>query len=338
MIDSPIRQGAGVADILSTIACIRTLSVNPPKLNLNDTQHFTNTHTLTITNHQDSELIVYISYQNSVTVAGYNISNPMDFEPLEPVNLLAMDRPSDYAHINITSSKMVIPPGQKATIALDITPPTTNNHFHSFYGGYIAVRTSGCTASVPFIGMSGNMNELPILDRSPGSSSSFPFPSIGNPNNTILASNETGHYILNQTFPSVLARLLTGTAIAQIQVLNHQQNAIGDVPLQIITNLTSPSPRAWVVRNLQQAPNGAADFKVWKWDFTYLPVNATLYGQNRHLDQMKTVTPGTYRLKLRTLRVFGDRSNIHDWEQWISPPLQVESIPSKQHHSHQAKE
>jgi hypothetical protein len=337
MIDSPIRQGAGVADILSTIACVKTLSVNPPKLNLNDTQHFTNTHALTITNHQDSELTVYISYQNSVTVAGYNISNPLDFEPLEPVSFLAMTRLSDYAHIDIASSKTVLAPGQNATILLDITPPTTNNRFHSFYGGYIFVRTSGCTASVPFIGMSGNMNELPILDRSPGSSSSFPFPSIGNPNNTILGSNETGQYVLNQTFPSVLARLLTGTAIAQIQVLDQHHHAIGDVPLQITTNQTSPSPRAWVARNLQQAPNGATDFKVWKWDFTYLPVNATMYGQNRQLNKMQTVPPGTYRLKLKALRVFGNRNNIHDWEQWISPPLQVESIPSK-HHSHQVKD
>ncbi|KAI8576802.1 hypothetical protein K450DRAFT_255039 [Umbelopsis ramanniana AG] len=335
MIDSPIRQGAGVADIISTIACVKKLSVNPPKLNLNDTQHFTNTHSLTITNHQDSELTVYISYQNSATVAGYNISNPMDFEPLEPVSFLAMSRLSDYAHIDIASSKIVLPPGHNATLSLDITPPTTNNRFHSFYGGYIVVRTSGCTASVPFIGMSGNMSALPILDRSP--STSFPFPSIGNPNNTILASNETGQYVLNQTFPSVLARLLTGTAIAQIQVLDQHHTTLGDVPLQITTNQTSPNPRAWVVRNLQRTLNGATDFKVWKWDFTYLPVNATVYGQNRQLDKVQTVTPGTYHLKLRTLRVFGNRNNIHDWDQWTSPPLQVKSIPSK-HHNHPSKE
>ncbi|KAH8549912.1 hypothetical protein BGW37DRAFT_501217 [Umbelopsis sp. PMI_123] len=164
-----------------------------------------------------------------------------------------------------------------------ILHPTSNNHYHSLYGGYIVIEANSCTARVPYLGMSGNLSDLPILDRSPGSTTSFPFPSIGNPNNTILSSNETGHYILNQTFPSVLARLLTGTAIAQIQVLDKHYNTIGDIPLQITSEQTSPNPRVLVVRNLKQAPNGASDFKVWKWDFSYLPVNATIYGQKPSL-------------------------------------------------------
>ncbi|GAB5589864.1 hypothetical protein Unana1_04764 [Umbelopsis nana] len=37
ILDSPIRQGAGVANIVSAIRGIRTLAVNPPKLSFNDT-------------------------------------------------------------------------------------------------------------------------------------------------------------------------------------------------------------------------------------------------------------------------------------------------------------
>jgi hypothetical protein len=73
------------------------------------------------------------------------------------------------------------------------------------------------------------MKDLPLLDRTEGSDSEYPFPSIRNPNSTILESNETGHYELNQTYPSVLARLLTSTAMAQIQVLNKFQVTLGDI-------------------------------------------------------------------------------------------------------------
>jgi hypothetical protein len=52
--------------------------------------------------------------------------------------------------------------------------------------------------------------------------------------------------------------------------------------------------------------------------------------RNLHLDKLNFVCPGTYHLKLRALKVFGDRNNIHDWEQWISTPLRVDSIPSNQ--------
>ncbi|GAB5589863.1 hypothetical protein Unana1_04763 [Umbelopsis nana] len=138
--------------------------------------------------------------------------------------------------------------------------------------------------------MSGNMNDLPILDRMPGSKTSYPFPSIGNPNNTILESNQIGHYVLNQSFPKRSRQAVYG---------------------------------AWVFRNLERAANGAVDFKVWKWDFSYLPFNATIYGEIHHSAELRFVAPGTYRLKLRVLKVFGSRINANDQEEWICPYVRV---------------
>lgn len=123
--------------------------------------------------------------------------------------------------------------------------------------------------------------------------------------------------------PSVLARLFTGTAIAQIQLLDTHNSTVGDVPLQTVSESMSPNPRAWVVRNLERAANGAVDFKVWKWDFSYLPFNATIYGENHHSAELRFVAPGTYRLKLRVLKVFGSRINANDEEEWIFPYVRV---------------
>lgn len=128
------------------------------------------------------------------------------------------------------------------------------------------------------------MHELTFLDGTLDDTEdgSYPFASIGNPNNTVLRKDETGHYMLNQTFPSVLARLITGTSISQIKVLDAFNYTVGDVPLQTVSELISPNPEVLVVRNLERTANGAIDFKVWTWDFSYLPVNATIYAQNIH--------------------------------------------------------
>jgi hypothetical protein len=262
MLDSPIRQGAGVANIISSINGINILSVYPPKLSFNDTQHTAKTYSLAITSHQDSDLTVNLSHQSSAIVAGYNVTKPSQLEPIEPINFLATTQQSDYAHIHFSSKKLVIKAGQTVNVFLNVTPPTTINHLHTLYGGYINVRSKGCTARIPYIGMSGNMHDLTILDRTLDDTEdgSYPFPSIGNPNNTVLRSNETGHYVLNQTFPSVLARLFTGTSIAQIQVLDAFNHTVGDVPLQTVSELISPNPRAWVVRNLERTANGAIGF------------------------------------------------------------------------------
>lgn len=297
----------------------------PPKLSFNDTEHLEDYYSLAITNHQNTQVAVSLKYQNAATVVGFNFTSQATSAPLEPSSFLATSAHSDYAHINFPFSKFTLQPGQTLHVAITITPPSTNNHMHTLYGGYIYVEGNQCTATIPYIGMSGNMRDLQLLERSDGTEDDYSFPSIGNPNNTILQTNETGVYTLNQTFPSVLARLSTGTAIAQIQVQDTSNEILGDVPLQIISNQTSPNPRAWVVRNVGATSTGGTYFKVWKWDFSYLPANATIWGQNQHMSKLRTVRPGTYHLKLRVLKVFGNRSSKHDWEEWLSPPLRIVS-------------
>ncbi|CAM0136903.1 unnamed protein product [Umbelopsis sp. WA50703] len=323
LLDSPIRQGSGLVNIAASIGCMKTLSVNPPKLSFNDTEHVERFYSLAITNHQDSQLTVSLKYQNAITVAGFNSTSQAKNIPLEPINFLATSSPSDYAHIGFLSNNLTVQPGKTVHVNITISPPTTKNQMHTLYGGYISLEGGNCTATIPYIGMSGNMRGLRILDQSNGPDTVIPFPSIGNPNNTILQRNETGVYTLNQTFPSVLARLSTGTAIAQIQVQDTSNKTVGDVPLQIISDQTSPNPRAWVVRNVGETSAGGTYFKIWKWDFSYLPVNATIWGHNRHMSSLRFVSPGIYHLKLRVLKVFGSRSSNHDWEEWLSPPLKV---------------
>ncbi|KAJ2959685.1 hypothetical protein NQZ79_g4872 [Umbelopsis isabellina] len=325
LLDSPVRQGSGVVNITASISCISTISVNPPKLSFNDTEHLEDHYILAITNHQHSQVEVFLRYQNAATVVGFNFTSQATSIPLETSTFLATSSKSDYAHISFPFDNFTLQPDQTLYVNVTITPPSTNNQMHTLYGGYIYVEGSHCTATIPYIGMSGNMRDLRILDRSEGSETEYSFPSIGNPNNTILQTNETGIYNLNQTYPSVLARLSTGTAIAQIQVQDTSNKILGDVPLQIVSNQTSPNPRAWVVRNVGATSTGGTYFKIWKWDFSYLPVNATIWGQNRHMSNLRSVQPGIYHLKLRVLKIFGNRSSKHDWEEWLSPPLRIVS-------------
>ena len=116
MLDSPIRQGADVTNIISTINGINTLSVYPPKLSFSDTQHTAKTYFLAITSHQHSDLTVNLSYQSSAIVAGYNVTKPSQLEQTEPNNFLATTQQSDYAHLRFSSKTLVIKAGQTVNV------------------------------------------------------------------------------------------------------------------------------------------------------------------------------------------------------------------------------
>jgi hypothetical protein len=78
-----------------------------------------------------------------------------------------------------------------------------------------------------------------------------------------------------------------------------------------------------VGRNILPPVSGAVYFKLWTWDYSCIPVNTTSFGQDRWIKQMRFGSPSTYRLKLRVLTVFGNHNSFYDWEEWISPPLEV---------------
>lgn len=317
--DSPIRQGAGVVDVAQAIGGYEQFHVSPAKLSFNDTANFIQEQVITIYNHNtEKESTFYLSHLPSLTATGYSLDNTSDFTPLEPVNLFGQN--NSTATIRFSETKLVVPAGESVQVRVRIQPPPIfTSDSHAIYGGYIGINN----ATVPYIGMIGNMIDLPILDRStnPSVAAEFTFPAIGLTNGTgTLKSNETGHFHIQKKYsaelqgPYILVRLLTGTSILQIQVLNKYGRVIGDVPMD--------GSRSYMMRNTLAVTEYSFAFYTWNWSGDYVPKDATLSGTNGGYEP-ELVKSGEYRLKVKGLRVFGDIKKNEDWDEWVSPRIQL---------------
>ncbi|KAI9276993.1 peptidase S8/S53 domain-containing protein [Phascolomyces articulosus] len=311
--DSPIRQGAGLVSVVRAIQGYEQFHVSPSKLSFNDTEHFEETQTLTIHNHGAKDLTFNLVHGPALSVQGYDKNNLSDYTPLEPITFSVQD--NSVATISFNKQHIQVSAGDSVDIQLSLKPPSYfAPNSHAIYGGYIGIETVDKTlsASVPYIGMVGNMSRLPILDRS--SAGVYPFPSIGNYDGTILKENETGKFTALLQ-PTVLVRLLTGTPLLDLQVIkdgdkDKKYNVIGTIPFDEMSH----ESRAWLPRNTRSITPSSTVFHAYKWDGQY----KSGLGEERYVES------GTYRIRVRALHVFGDRENVKDWDEWLSPPLYMD--------------
>lgn len=321
--DSPIRQGAGVVDVSQAINGYEQFHVSPAKLSFNDTANFIQEQVVTIYNHNtEKETTFYLSHLPSLTAAGYSLYETSDLTPVEPVSLVG--EYNSTATVRFSKSKLVVPAGESVQVRVRIQPPPNfASDSHVIYGGYISINDGYQQATVPYIGMVGNMIDLPILDRStrPSSAANYTFPAIGFNNGTgTYRPNETGYFRIQKKYPLefqgpyLLVRLLTGTSILQIQVLDKHGSVVGDVPMD--------DTRSYMMRNTLTVTEYSYAFYSWIWSGTYVPKDVTLSGTNGG-HEPKLVKSGEYRLKVKGLRVYGNIKKNKDWDEWISPRLQL---------------
>ncbi|KAI8091745.1 peptidase S8/S53 domain-containing protein [Thamnidium elegans] len=320
--DSPIRQGAGVIDVTRSIAAYNNLMVLPAKLSFNDTSHFNKQQHITIYNQAKTETTFEISHSPSLTVTGYSLTNTTNKTPLEPIGLFGQN--DSVATMDFSCDKLVVPAGESAQVRVRIQPPPIfEKDSNAMYGGYIGIRSNEYQATVPYFGMIGNMHDLPILDKSsnPSPAAPYTFPAIGYANSSgTLNSNETGHFHIQHKeskvvgAPYVLVRILTGTRLLMIQVLNKRGKIVGDVPID--------ESRTYMMRNTLLPSDYSTSFYSWNWNGDYVPKDVTLSGTNKGFTP-KLFKSGEYRLKVKGLRVNGNPANNKDWDEWISPRLKL---------------
>ncbi|GAN06055.1 subtilisin-like serine protease PR1C [Mucor ambiguus] len=327
--DSPIRQGAGVVDVAQAIHGFEQFHVSPAKLSLNDTahSHFLEHQEITIHNHAKTTLTFNISHQPSLTATGYALNqNHPSYTPVEPIGLYAGNQ-SSVATLQFDKTSLVISAGEAAKVRVHIKPPskTFSLQDHVLYGGYIMISTTNTDAKayVPYFGMIGNMIDLPILDRSnkPSPAAPYQFPAIGLTNgNSTVKDGSIGHF--NMTYypdlklatggPYILARLLTGTALLQVQIMDKENQHIGDVPMT--------ESRRYMMRNTLGITEYSTSFYSWYWSGEYTPKNSS----SSSSAEPKLLPSGEYRLKMRALKVFGSVENDHDFDTWTSARLKLE--------------
>ncbi|RCI03374.1 hypothetical protein CU098_010979 [Rhizopus stolonifer] len=313
--DSPIRQGAGMSDVVRAVHGLDLFHAMPAFLGLNDTAHMNQTQEITFYNHHSTPLHLNLTHLPSLTAEGYKDYNKNKYTPSEPVTLLTGD--DSVACVSFSQQHLTIPAGKTAKVTLHFKAPTKrfNQKSHALYGGYIQASSGQNKITVPYLGMVGNMKDLPILDRLSGNNTiGYPFPSIGLPTgDRVLLSNETGHFVIkhyqNGTItgtPYVLTRLLTGTRALEIQIMK-KNKVMGDFPVGSV-------PMTWLMRNTLTGTQTSTSFYSWPWNGKYLPKDS---------NSAKLLKKGNYRFRVRGLKVFGNPKKKEDWDVWTSPQFKL---------------
>ncbi|KAI7860448.1 peptidase S8/S53 domain-containing protein [Circinella umbellata] len=305
-LDSPIRQGGGLVQAYDAIQ--GGIHITPGKISFNDTVRY-KPQTVTITNMRNQAVSLTLENIPGVPVDPYNLSI-FGYAPVEP----APSTSTITADLSFESTITLEPEeSRQLTVSINgFSQEPDPNKPYPIYGGHIrlfdAQQSSSGTVQFPYMGVIGNVTNIPIFDNG--------FPLITNMKQLISHNsyelikfaNDTTEYIIKRTPGDdnsilVVVRFLLGTRRFIADVLDSEQALIG-------TAVTS----SYVQRNTM---DGASMVVINSWNGTYIP---NKFDYESHQVPLQN---GTYHLRWRALRLMGDPSNTESWETVTSKPIIV---------------
>lgn len=296
-LDNPIRQGAGLVQVLDSIKDHG--HITPAQISFNDTANFVKSVTLKISNNGKSAITYTISNNVSMAVTPYNVAQT-GYTPLAPI---AYSNAS--ATIKFSARRITVQPGKTVSVRVSAIPPKTNPKDHIHYGGFIQFQASkgAKTLHVPYFGVVGNNKDLPIYDKPSG------FPALYDPTLTTQYTTET--YVLdrsnlNGTAPAIVIRLLTGTAYIEAQLLNEKKDFVG----------YSETDLVYLPRNTLET---GSQYFTTTWQGSYVPKGFKQTGTS------VAAPDGYYYIKFRALKQLGNPSKNSDYETWTTPRIQLKN-------------
>ncbi|KAG0179243.1 hypothetical protein DFQ28_003160 [Apophysomyces sp. BC1034] len=291
--DHPLMQGAGLIQPIEAFQS--QLHIAPGQISFNDTAHLVRSHTLHITNYDTKDLRLQLKNQPSKSV-----------EPFTKGTWVAAE-PSVRGDISVdltfsSGGNVTVAAGQTVDVTVTIVPWKDSSDF-SMYGGYVVfevIDTRAVVGSVPYFGVMGNMQDVPMFDKG--------YPYLAQSANSTAQYSATETFVFNTTeasTPGIVCRMLSATSQVHILVLDKDSNVVGEV---------AEGPYLYWDRNRLGEANYVQQVI---WDGRVKVDN--------NISQSTMVTHGTYRLRLRALKLFGDTASERDWVEWTSGPILVQN-------------
>lgn len=299
----PIQQGAGMVQIYDAARATTLLSTS--SLAFNDTDHFVPSREFAIDNDSNDTITYTLGHVSAPTV--YTFGADGDRYPAKLPKTLDPGVASAALTFDV-ASPLVIAAGERRLVNVRCAPPQGLDAARlPVYSGYITINGSDASAlALPYVGLAGSLKSTTILDvdatnltsslTSSGNASAvapgrtFLLPPPGRSNDTQFQPNVTD-------VPQVQFAMLMPTAVMRVDV----------VPVSVPsgTNITE-SLGLRTIGDVFMSP------------FQYLP--RTKKGQPNTLNwdgRLATdeyAPEGTYKFVVRTLKMFGDRNNVDDYE------------------------
>lgn len=285
-LDNVHRQGAGMLDVPGSV--LTSTSVTPAKLSLGESTAGAQTHALTIRNTGQSAARYEFSHVTALSTGGSTFS---------PGFFLGGSTAA------FSTSSVVVPPGQSATVNVTITPPTGPNLGQ--YGGYLVVDSSrGDTVRVPYAGFIGDYQAITAMTSG---GNGFPWLAELTACDRFVGNDCTmgGSY---RNRPNG-ATFNLSDGFNRPYFLVHLDHQVERMVLEILDSRSGE-----VVGNAYQLDflrrnSTSTSFFAFAWDGT--------------LDDGERVPEGAYKVRINVLKALGDESNPAHTESWTSPEVRI---------------
>lgn len=299
------QQGSGIIQAYDAAYTRTLLSVS--SISFNDTDNFVAEANFTISNTGNSSIIYSLSNVGAAT--GLTLPSGDIFPAAFPNELY-----DDYASLafgNVESGDSVtVAAGEEATVLVSATPPAGLDATRlPIYSGYIAINGSdGSSLSLPYMGVAGSLRSATVMSTDGTYMSSslataqgaaavpapiseghvFALPPPGRANDTQFGANTTD-------YPQLLFSLALGTAVIRVDVVPLSPGADAGESLGMPTiGDADQTPIEYMPRNDPSIPN------VLTW--------------TGRLASGEYAPEGAYKMAVRALKIFGDRTVAEDYE------------------------
>jgi hypothetical protein len=282
---SVAQQGGGLLDAYKLVHTTTTFNVST--IAFNDTEHITPAY-IRINNTASSPRVYTVGHVGAATV--YALS---DNSTIPQKNKLGhfVDRITDAASLRFSTSSISIAAGSSAVIKVTATPPKgLISHRIPVYSGYITFNGTSAddSFSVPYLGVATAMRNVTILDTTEGNyivdsstqervkaNHQFIFPGENDPIDRA-----------NTSYPIFQTKLSMATNLLQIGIKATNNSTI----------FQAAAPQTGLARTVDGvAGPGTFSFDGQLADGSYLPA-------------------GNYSMVVRALKIFGNRTNLRDYD------------------------
>lgn len=300
----PPQQGAGIAQVYDAAHAVAELDVI--NMSFNDTDNFEGEQTFTVTNTGDEDLDFEVGHSKSPTMyflQDGDVMYPMTFPNptvAESATLEFSSRSVNtiaQASIYITDSiysKVNVPAGASTNVTVTCTPPENVEAKRlAVYSGHITLNSTSQSLVLPYVGVVGSMKSTPVLYGSKVYLANY---------NSAVPANKT--YTIPRPDPESPPATDKGDEGSSANILIQPTIGSSEIHVDVLKDGKVLGPLAG-------------------WPVLYaarVPVRAYFNGL---LDDGTVLDEGTYRVRVKALRVLGDKKKEEDWDVVTSVPFSI---------------
>ncbi|MCT1557133.1 Fn3-like domain-containing protein [Helcobacillus massiliensis] len=251
------------------------------------------TKTITIRNTSDKPVTYDLGVRYSVATGGEETHDPTFMEA--------------KADVTFSKDTVTVPAGSSETVDVTFSEDFGQNGI--IHGGWITVTDPMEEHTVPFAGMSGDYQALPLLvDGGMG------LPALGKAkgDSVDIAGKHPTYTMQGDDRPYIIYRLNLPAETAKLEIFTANADGSKGAPVHPKFNT------AWEDQHVTKS----ADYFIADW-------TGEVQGNNGN-NKSRTVPSGDYVMELKVLKPMGDPKNPAHWETWESGSFTIDRPGEKQ--------